>query len=103
MHAAYIDLEHSEAWKDYMAKLARMRAGISNEILLGTLDRFGKDRSDEKRAVLAFLTSLLTIPANLHNLYHELNSKRIEQERKAAERGPLHGPEWANTDPGVPF
>jgi len=89
LSVAYRDIENSVAWKDYMARLEAMKKNISTEILLGTLDKFGNNSDDEKRAVLTYLERMLSFVPALHAHRDELAKKKEQMDKKVG--GSIHG------------
>jgi hypothetical protein len=74
----YRDIERMPAWQDHINRLVEMKKMIEGEVLRGTLDKFGKDRSDEKRAVHHFLTTILGYVPAIHQDF-EKRQKQLEK------------------------
>lgn len=95
----YRELERHPAWQDFSHRLVEMKATVENEVLRGSLDKFGKDRSDEKRAVHHFLTNILAIAPALHRDYDVLQQrlqKRVEDRTVNMNRTiPEHLTNWS--------
>jgi len=72
----YRDIERMPAWQDHINRLVEMRKMIEVEVLRGTLDKFGKDRADEKRAVHHFLSTILEYVPAIHRDF-ETQQKRL--------------------------
>jgi len=90
LHHDYAALERYDAWQDFQRKLTLLRASIVTALLTGT--DTGQGHDDEKRAVLTFLDTILSIAPNAHRQFTELSAKKEEQERKSTERlDSLHG------------
>lgn len=93
VHVLYEDLERQDGWKDFMSRLKVMRDQILDELVRGTVDKFGHTRDDEKRAVLAYLDRLFLFPRIIHEQYSTLQAKQQEMAKKATERGDIHANE----------
>ena len=91
LHGLYTSLEKHEGWRDLMARVQRMRSDITSELLCGSVDKFGKVRDAEKRAVLITLDRLLAIVPTAKAQYDLLRSKKMEQEQKFAQKDGIHG------------
>lgn len=80
--AIYADIDNSEAWKDFMARLLAMRNDIAAQLLSGTVDKFGHDNADAKRAVLVYLDRALTFVPAIRAQWLEFHKKHEEMRRK---------------------
>ena len=92
-YALYEEVRHLPAWHDYLARMRSLHDTYVNELLTGTLDKYGISRDDEKRAVLHVLRTMLTYPDVVRDTFEK---RRVEVERAEAlhaarQRGPLHG------------
>lgn len=88
---AYNDIEGTYAWKDYQKRLVQLREATSQDIIVGTLDSQGKDRTNEKRAALFILDTLLSYLPRLKRQYEQMcleNEKLLARGKKAKN---LHG------------
>lgn len=75
-----------------MRKLVAIRTSIATELLHGTLDKFGKNRDDEKRAVLMVLDTLLGVIPDTHVRYKELRKQKENIEQRSQEKlDSIHG------------
>jgi len=97
MHAAYSDVESSKAWQDLMSRLRKLRNDTQQEILNGTLDKFGNTHEDESRAVLFALNRILGFAPAVHEQYEFLRKKMDEMEKRADQAFGLHGNEPGRT------
>jgi len=68
-----------------------MRSDITSELLRGSVDKFGKVRDAEKRAVLITLDRLCSFIPTIKSQYEQLKSKMEQQERKLEQRAGIHG------------
>ena len=60
LHAQYLDIEPTPAFKDFLYRLIQLKDGmVSNLISGGGLDKLGKNHDDEIRAVLHTLNTIL--------------------------------------------
>jgi hypothetical protein len=98
LHTLYAEVETQPAWKDYMARVQHLRASITSELLLGTLDKFGNSRDSEKRAVLDSINRLLAFPPAIHRQYEDLTKRKEQQEEKAAKRSGIHSGDMLQTE-----
>lgn len=80
----YTDVENHPAWHDYLGRMQRIRGDFAQEILTGSLDKWGNSRDNEKRAVLLVLDRLLTFPSTVAQQFVEIDKHRAEQEKKLA-------------------
>jgi len=97
----YSDLSRTPAWLDLTSRLQNMRDEIVRELLLGTLDTYGHDHSDAKRAVLVYIDRTLAFVPTLLDTYTVWTKKRDIAEAKSRQRNDLH-PDL-NLPPGVSF
>lgn len=74
-----------------MARVQRMRSDITSELLRGSVDKFGKVRDAEKRAVLITLDRLCAFIPTIKGQYEQLRAKMLDQERKMEQRTGIHG------------
>jgi hypothetical protein len=83
-------MEHNPGWQDYRGRIIKMRDGLRQELLTGTLDKFGNAHDDSKRAALLVLDRMLLLPEIAHTQYEDLLKHKLEQEARA-QRTPIHG------------
>jgi len=83
----YREIERHPAWQDHIHRLVEMRKMIEHEVMRGSLDKFGNDRTDEKRAVHHFLTTILEYVPALHRDFERLQ-QRLEKRVSDRELGP---------------
>lgn len=86
----YRHVEALDGWRDYTARLKVMRDELVDELMRGTVDKFGKTRDDEKRAVLVYLDRMLIFPRLIHEQYDTLRKRQLEMEEKARNGGNIH-------------
>ena len=91
MHAIYLEMEKTAAWRDFMARVLRMRDDTTSELLCGTVDKFGNSRDSEKRAVLHCLNRLIIFTSAIHKQYDEFLKKKENIEKKAKRHDSIHG------------
>jgi hypothetical protein len=94
----YKELEALPAWQDYIGQIKSTRTALVSQILSpgGTADKWGKTHEEEKKAVLAFIDTLLThIPA-IHTRVAQLEdiAVKAEEQKKLLDyvpAGQIHG------------
>lgn len=68
-----------------------MRTDITSELLRGSVDKFGKVRDAEKRAVLITLDRLFAFIPTVKAQYEQLKAKKDELAKKMEIRTGIHG------------
>ena len=87
----YSDIEDSAAWRDYQHRINQLRTATVNEIISGTHDVRGKDRTQDKRAVLFILDTLLSYLPALKVRYEKMLKDKEQLEARGPSTGRLHG------------
>jgi hypothetical protein len=77
-----------------------MREDISNELLLGSVDKFGQPRDAEKRAVLMYVNRMLSFVPSINRQYDELSKRKEQQEDRAQRKEEIHGTDVISTNAG---
>lgn len=86
----YRSIENSEAWLDFIGRINQLHKTTIQQIINGTLDKYGKQHDDEYRAVLLCLDRLLTFRASITAQYDTLKKKQDELIKRANEREDIH-------------
>jgi hypothetical protein len=97
LHGLYGALGSQPAWTDYVARMRRVRADLTSDLLHGKLDKFGNSRDNEKRAALHVIDRLLAFPIVLNKQFDELHEKKLKQEERAKVKTGIHGNDVLST------
>lgn len=99
LHGMYMEVEHVIGWADFMSRLKLLRNNLASEILTGTLDKFGNSRDNEKRAALAVLDRIISLPGTIHRQYEDLNKRKEQMEQRSvnAEKDGYYGDDLFKT------
>lgn len=101
LYVLYRGLDDNPAWKDYTARIVKAREEIKKELYLGSLDKHGNSRDNEKRAILSVLDRLLSFVPLLTSQYDTLTKRKADQEKKLSRRTGIHGQDELNINLGT--
>lgn len=100
LHLAYVDAEKQAGYKDFFARLVKVRDELRSDLLQGTVDKFGNTRDNEKRAALMVLERMILFPNAVHRQYEELKRRKDEQDEKSKRKTGIHDGDILNTTSG---
>lgn len=92
-HNAFTELERHPAWGAYQDRISNLLKTMRQQLELGTVDKFGLNHDEEKRAVIHVLESILSYPPALHAEFQRQLEHKQKEEAKRADFGPIHGPD----------
>lgn len=101
LYAMYQDLTRIPAWNDYLARISKAREEIKRELYLGTLDKNGHSRDNEKRAILITLDRLLAFVPLIEAQYITLTKRKQAQEEKFSHRTGIHDQDVLTINTGI--
>lgn len=83
LHAIYTELERVTGWQDIVGRLKVIRSSLVNDLVVGTLDKFGNTRDDSKRAALFVIDKVLALTPGIHRQYDDLLKRKAQMEQRA--------------------
>lgn len=87
--ALYSRIIHEDAWKDYQHRINQLREATRSAIERGGLDKWGRDHTDEQRAVLFLLDNLLSYLPSLQEHHDQILANLKADEARA--QAPVYG------------
>lgn len=99
MHLAYEGVKSHSAWIDLMSRVEQYRQLTITQLVNGTLDKFGNEHDDERRAVLLGLERILAFPRMIARDYETLRKRQEQLEKRATIDG-IHGDDPFNVGGG---
>jgi cyclopropane fatty-acyl-phospholipid synthase-like methyltransferase len=77
---------------DFLLKLVRTKDLLTEELVNGQLDKWGKDHSDSKRAVIHYANTLLSYLPQIKLAAEQVRKAQEQVEQRANRyRGDIHG------------
>jgi hypothetical protein len=90
--ALVLEWERHPFTADFLAKLIKTQEVLTRELVDGNLDKWGKDHSDEKRAVIHYATILLSYLPQVKAAAEQIRTAQQQIEARAGRgRGNIHG------------